>query len=646
MSGLAAIFNLDGAPADAAVLERMLAAVPYRGPDGFGRFVSGPIALGHAMLHSTPESKGETQPLADQSGQMVLTLDGRVDNRDELSQAVTDAGFAPRADTDAELVLCAYQAWGAEAPRRIIGDFAFIIWDGVRRRMLCARDIFGVRAFYYHHGQHGFLCASELHQLFADPRVPRAPNEGMIGEIAVQMPANREETIFRGILRLPPRHALMVSADGFRIWRYYDPDPAAEIRYDSDDEYAEHFRAIFTESVRARLRASGRVMIDVSGGLDSSSILCTALQILHGGGESAEIEAASLARHPDSDETHYLAAVERETGVRATVVEPADADYATLAAQCRHYLDLPDYPNAAMGDYDSLIAARGDFRVRLTGVGGDEWLTGSAYAYADMLRGLKLGAIAARLRLDYALSRTDPFVAPLGTLFISGVWPFVPRRARLLARHWLLPNAPFTNPLTQKFAQRIDLAQRVRVEEPAPKFPTFAQRDIFHTFTAGWLAHPFEMNDRWMAVRGLDGRHPFLDRRIFEFALAIPEEQRTRDGVDRYVVRNAMRGVLPEEIRTRRVKATYASCFPGTLAKAGGARAFESMETVRMGWFSGAWLTENYAAMIRLFRAGDPLYMVNARPLWMAFAIELWFKNVFVNAHMSAPGDTVRAVAD
>ena len=646
MSGLAAIFNLDGAPADAAVLERMLAAVPYRGPGGFGRYISGPLALGHAMLQSTAESRYEKQPLTDDSGRIVLSLDGRVDNRGELSQAVTDAGFAPRTVTDAELVLCAYQAWGAEAPRRIIGDFAFIIWDGVQRRMMCARDIFGVRALYYHHGQHAFLCASEPHQLFADRRVPREPNEGMIGELAAQMPANREETIFRGILRLPPRHALMVSADGFRIWRYYEPNPAAEIRYSTDDEYAEHFRTIFTESVRTRLRSSGRIMIDVSGGLDSSSVLCTALKILRGVGASAEVEAASLARHPDSDETSYLAAIERETGVRATIVDPADADYPTLAAQCRHYLDLPDYPNAAMGDYDSLLAARGDFRVRLSGNGGDEWLTGSAYAYADMLRSLKLGSIASRLRLDYALARSDPFVAPLGTLLISGVWPFVPRRMRLLARHLLLPDAPFTNPLTREFAQRIGLADRVRVEEPAPRFPSFAQRDIYHTFTAGWLAHPLEMADRWMAARGLDGRHPFLDRRIFEFALAIPEEQRTRDGVERYVVRNAMRGVLPEEIRTRRIKATYASCFPATLEKAGGARAFESMETVRMGWFNGQWLTENYAAMIRLFRAGDPRYMINARPLWMAFAIELWFKNVFVNAHGSAPGHSVGAVAD
>lgn len=636
MSGLAAILNLDNSPADGAVLERMLAAAPYRGRDGFGRYVNGAVALGHAMLHCTPEAIAETQPLADATGRLVLSFDGRVDNRGELARALAGAGFAPRSDSDAELVLCAYQAWGGEAPGRIVGDFAFVVWDGVRRRMLCARDIFGVRAFYYYRGPGAFLCASEMHQLFADPRVPREPNDGMIGEIAVQMPANREETMMRGILRLPPRHALMVSADGFRIWRYYDPDPAAEIRYRGDDEYAEHFRALLRDSIRARLRSTGRVMIDVSGGLDSSSIFCVALPMMRSGEVAAQFEPVSLKRHPDSDETHYVGALERETGVAVTVVDPANADYATLAAQCGHYQDLPDYPNAAMADYDSILAARGDFRVRMAGVGGDEWLTGSAYAYADLLRRLDFSAIARRLRIDYALARIDPLVAPLGTFFISGMWPFVPKRARLLARHLLMPNAPFTKPLTREFARRIGLAERVRVEEPAPRFPSFAQRDIYRTFTAGWLAHPLEMSDRWMAVRGLDGRYPFLDRRIFEFALAIPEEQRIRDGLDRYVARNAMRGILPEEIRTRRVKATYASCFPETLEKAGGARAFAAMETVRCGWFDGAWIAENYAAMISQYRAGNSLHLVNARPLWMAFAIELWFKNVFVNPERRA----------
>lgn len=632
MSGIAGIFNLDGAPADTAVLGRMLAAVAYRGPDGFGRFVAGPVAMGHAMLHSTPESLRETQPIADASGQIVLSMDGRVDNRAELTAAVAAAGLAPRDDTDAELALCAYRAWGAEAPRRMLGDFAFMVWDAAQKRLFCARDPLGVRPLLYYRDSRVFICASELHQIFADPRVPREPNEGMIGETAVQMPVNREETFFRGIMRLAPRHALMVSAEGFRIWRYYDPDPSAEIRYRKDDEYAEHFRAIFNEAIRARLRSTGRVMIDVSGGLDSSSIFCTANAMLRRGDASALVEPVSLMRHPDSDETLYVRAIERETGARVTTVEPADTDYATLEAQCRHYLDLPDYPNAAMGDYDSLLAARGDFRVHIGGNGGDEWLYGSMYSYADRLRQLKFASVARSLIGEFKLARTDPFITPVRSFFFAGLWPLAPERARVLARQWLRPDAPYTKPLTAEFARRIDLSERVRREETGPTFPTRAQRDIYRTFAAGWLTLPIELGDRWTAARGLEGRCPFFDRRILEFGLAVPEEQRMRDGVDRFVVRRAMLGCLPEEVRSRTVKATYASAFLTTLGAAGGAACYDSMETVRLGWFDGQWLAENYARSYALFRQGNPSYMMHLRPLWMGFAIELWFRNVFTGS--------------
>ncbi|HVA80166.1 MAG TPA: asparagine synthase-related protein [Candidatus Binataceae bacterium] len=629
MSGIAAIFNRDGRPADTAVLERMLAAAPYRGRDGFGRITAGPVALGHAMLHATPESLHETQPLADETAAIVLTLDGRVDNRAELIAALKAKGRPPRTDTDAELVLRAYQVWGEEFPRRIIGDFALVIWDGARRRLLCARDPVGVKTFYYYLGPRTFICASEPHQLFADPRVPREPNEGMIGEIAVQMPASREETLMRGVLRLPPCHALSVTSDKFRMWRYYEPDPSLEIRYRTDDEYAEHFRSVFSEAVRCRLRSHGRILADVSGGLDSSSIFCTAQSIVRRGEAVANLEPVSLIRHPDSDERDYIAAVERITGAPVTEVKPAVEDPATLEAQCRHYLDLPDYPNAAMADYDSLIEARPEFRVQLSGVGGDEWLSGSPYAYADLLRGLRIRAIVGRFACDLRQAREDPSIAPLRSFLISGLWPCVPRRVRLAARGVLRARAPHEHPLTREFALRIDLAARVRVEERAPRFPFLSQMDIYRTFTAGWLTHPIEMCERWDAWRGLDGRYPFMDRRVLEFALAIPEEQRMRDGVERIVVRNAMRDILPEEIRTRRVKATYASCYPETLKKAGGARVFNSMETVRRGWFDGPWLAGQYAAMLRLYAARDPRYMIHLRPLWMGFAIELWLKSVF-----------------
>ena len=620
MSGIVAIYNRDGHPADPAVLDRMLASAPYRGRDGFGRYISGAIALGHAMLHTTPESLHETQPLADETGAIVLAFDGRVDNRVELRVALEAESRPLRTDTDAEIVLRAYQAWGDEFPRRIIGDFALVIWDAARRRLFCARDAFGIKTFYYYPGSRVFVCASELHQLFADPRVPREPNEGMIGELAVKYPATLEETLFRGIMRLPPRYAMTVSADGVRQWRYYEPDPSAEIRYRTDAEYGAHFLSIFTEAVRCRLRSHARILADLSGGIDSSSIVCTLAAMIARGDAKPLLEVVSIPKTADMDDSLYVEAVERKIGLAAIKLAPADPGLEKLVAQSCHYQDLPDYPNQGMADYDSLLESRGDFRVRLSGVGGDDWLTGSDSSYADDLRGFHFISVLKRLHAQ-----------PVRNLFTDGIMPVLPRRVRHLARKIIRPDLPHAS-LTPDFARRIRLAERMRLEQAGPRFPSYTQQDIYRMFTAGLRTYPYEMMERWCCARGLEGRYPFLDRRVFEFALAIPEAQRARGPLTRFVVRNAMRGILPEEVRTRTDKSTYGCAFVTSMQKIGGARIFDDMKTVELGWFDGAWLQRQYEETLRLYNARDYAYQYRVFHLWKAFAIELWYNAVFGSA--------------
>ena len=146
MSGIAGIFNLDGRPADSRILRRMLEVIAHRGPTGIGQHTDGAIGLGSAVLHSTAGSRGETQPVYDDPSGLAITLDGRIDNRDELK---SELRATLRTDTDAELVLGAYQRWGEESPRHILGDFAYVIRDSNARRLFCARDHLGLRPFYY-----------------------------------------------------------------------------------------------------------------------------------------------------------------------------------------------------------------------------------------------------------------------------------------------------------------------------------------------------------------------------------------------------------------------------------------------------------------------------------------------------------------
>ncbi len=209
MSGIAALYNLDGRPVEPALLRRMTDVIAHRGPDGAGVLTDGAVGLGHRMLRTTPESLGERQPLTDETGEFAITFDGRIDNRDELLAGLRAAGARLEAGTDAELVLRAYQAWGEDSPRRLLGDFAFVIWDKRQRRLFCARDQLGVKPFYYQRDERTFRCGSELHQLLQDPAVKREPNEGMVGEYLATVVTTLEETLYRGVFRLPPGHLLV-----------------------------------------------------------------------------------------------------------------------------------------------------------------------------------------------------------------------------------------------------------------------------------------------------------------------------------------------------------------------------------------------------------------------------------------------------
>src|SRR5689334_11963563 len=181
MGGIAAVYHLDGRPADRNLIDAMLDAAAYRGPDGLDSWIEGPLALGHAMLRTTPEAIGESQPLVDAQAGIALTMDGRVDNRDELKELIERQGLRLAGKTDAEIVLRAYQCWGEEAPAKILGDFAFALWDRSKRQLFCARDYASVLPFFYYLGERSFLCASEPQQILVEPSVSREPDEKVIG---------------------------------------------------------------------------------------------------------------------------------------------------------------------------------------------------------------------------------------------------------------------------------------------------------------------------------------------------------------------------------------------------------------------------------------------------------------------------------
>ncbi|MDQ3661536.1 MAG: asparagine synthase-related protein, partial [Actinomycetota bacterium] len=203
--------------------------------------------------------------------------DARIDNREELVRTLWGGSHLPdEPPTDAELILEAYRRWGEECPARLIGDFAFAIWDARRGRLFAARDPMAMRALYYRVEPRRVLFGTEVKQILAVPGVPARIFEPAVGAYLAGPFGHMEWTFYEGISQLAPAHALVVDASGQRTWRYWDIDPDFRIEYPTEEEYVEHFLEVFLEAVRCRLRSTKPVGIFLSGGMDSGSIASAA----------------------------------------------------------------------------------------------------------------------------------------------------------------------------------------------------------------------------------------------------------------------------------------------------------------------------------------------------------------------------------
>jgi asparagine synthase (glutamine-hydrolysing) len=624
MSGIAGIYNLDNKPADPVLLRRMIDRMAHRGPDGHGYWTEGPVGLGHAMLRTTPESLLERQPFVDEISHLSLTLDGRVDNRRDVRAALESKGLAFRTDTDAELLLRAYECWGEDCPQHIIGDFAFAIWNGRNRTLFCARDILGIKPFYYSISRRRFLWASELRPLLEDPSVRKEPNEGMIGEYLANALTSNEETLFLDIQRLPPAHYLVIRNGQLSKVRYWDIDPGREIRYQTDEDYAQHFLALFREAVRCRLRSQHPVAADLSGGLDSSSVVSIAQSLFHDGlAVDTGFETFSLVFPGRAcDESDYIHDVITRWGLQSNhfaAMEP-DIDLSVYAEQVARDYDFPNYPNGAIFAPLRVLAKERGCRVILNGFGGDEWLTGSIYHYADLVRRMQLLALACQLRDD---SRVPSVTWPSWAALRLGLWPLLPQTLRLAIRRFVRRDGR-PSWITPSFASRIHLSDRLRVEASRRRHASFAQEDLCQWLTNGWQSQGNEIGERLSSRLGLEERSPLADRRVIEFALALPETQRWRHDQPKFILRQAMRGLLPESVRQRRTKADFSHPFADTLQAYGGTQLFDSLVTERLGWVDGEEVRALYRRLTKLYAQGDDRYIHYTWPLWMIVGIELW----------------------
>jgi asparagine synthase (glutamine-hydrolysing) len=630
MSGILGCWNIDGAPVDRPLLERMMRRLAHRGPDGSGLWANGAIGLGHLAFHTTPEAVHERQPLADAGGELQLTLDGRVDNRAELLADLRANGCEPREDTDAELVLQAYRCWGEECPARIVGDFAFAVWDRPAQRLFCARDAPGARQLFYYRDARVFLWATEWRALFEHAAVSRAPNEQVLAQYLSNTFASDDDTLFRDVARLPAAHSLTLTRAGLRLRRYWSVDLRRAIRYRDDGDYAAHFRSVFREAVRCRLRSQAPVAADLSGGLDSSSIVAMAQALRAEGAMGApDFRVCSLTFPGRAcDERPFVEAVTRRWKLVPHYCEGATADRGYFEAQARRDFVMPLGPSGVLSENMRRMQGAAGARVVLDGHGGDEWFTGGDHRFADLLREGRLAALAKEV-LAGRRQTGDPH--SLKELLRTALWPLLPLGLRVALRRLLgrLGSAPFIAPA---FARQLPSIATLCQEPVLGAALSFDQAGMRGCLRGNACPHGWEGIHPSAARQGVEGRSPFMDRRLIEFAFALPAEQRRRGSWTKFVMREAMRGLLPESVAARTDKAEFSHAIVETLCAPGMNFGVGESTLESLGWVDGASVRQAYREMIARYNAADPSYSRHAWALWCLFGTEIWMNEVVLRA--------------
>lgn len=564
MSGIVGIIHFDGKPVEPGLIEKMTGAMAHRGPDGINHWVKGSVALGQCMLRTTPESLEEHQPLANEDESLVLVFDGRLDNREELRDELLKQGVWQRTRSDAELVLEAFQLWGEDSPRHLLGDFAYAVWDDHRRRLFCTRDHMGARPLYYTRNSQILAFASEDEALLGLPGVSNRPNEELIAHLLVPSFISFEDDArswLRDISALLPARYLTISSSGaFRIETYWQLEPGEESVYASDRECEEAFLAVFGEAVRCRMRSSGPVAAMMSGGMDSASIAAMVKRLLPAMPGKEFHTYSAIADDPSTCvESQCIQSLTRDLGDNAHFVSVPSFqgmvgldDLIETAWSKAHPVDNSILLPAMM----CLAAGRNNHRVLLHGVSGDLTMDVPNRYAAYLIRD---GQWWRAWQECQAASRNNTYLrgsSPVSLMLRNAWTAYIPDEIKTLVRRLRCRGSPLDQSvINPAFACDLRLVDRLRSRgvgqsRSLPNNIRQEHAQALNSTTVGILLG-LTGYEHMAGHYGMELRDPWADRRVVEFFLHLPLICKVCDGWTKYLARTAFTSELEHSVRKR-----------------------------------------------------------------------------------------------
>lgn len=623
-------WNLDGKPTSSKYLEDVKLLVAPFGPDGGTSWTRGAVSILYHAFHTTKESRFESQPCVTKSG-AVVTWDGRLDNRAELVALVGNGISIDSAD--ASIVAAAYEHSAADCFAMIIGDWALSIWNPTEQSLFLAKDLIGTRPLFYSHAEDAVVWSTILDPLVLLAGKTLPLNEEYIAGCLASFPATHL-TPYAGVHSVPPSCYVRLGKRAQIVKKYWDFNPAKKICYRNDADYEEHFRLCFSQSVKRRLRSNAPILAELSGGVDSSSIVSVAdVVCARSAGEFPRLDTISYYDNsePNWNERPYFTRLEEKRGRIGCHIDMSSGGTPNFEFEDVGFRATPGSAgNHTRGDerFAAIMTSHGS-RVVLSGIGGDEVLGGVPTPIpelADLLARARFKTLAHALRA-WALNKRKPWFH----LLFEAARGFLPLSFIALPEHrrpapWLMPG----------FVKRnrdalIGYEHRLKLLGPLPTF----QENVsaLNGLQRQLACVPLSLKPLY------EKRYPYLDRDLLEFIWSIPRQQLVRPGQRRSLMRRALWGIVPDEILNRKRKA-----FRSRAPLVGISKAWTSLMDVshQMATVSAKVIDpEIFIKSLQEARDGQSVPLV---PLMRTLWIHFWLQHLNTRGMLASHDDQIPGI--
>lgn len=565
MSSIFGIFNYDKSPVQDELLQTMQDDLCYWKPDRSDIWTANHIGLGQLTLRITQQSKNESLPK--KIGDHTIVFNGRIDKRDELFKKL-DLKFDP-SFPDGDLVLYAYKKWGKDCPTQLSGEFTFVIWDNIEQTLFCVKDHIGTRPLYYAENNNKFIFSSEIKGILASKIISKEINQLMIGMHLLGFKGEQKQTTYKHIHIIPPGSWLLVSANGIQTQRYWDIRNAPALKFKNKQDYIDGFTEELIKSVERRTNSIFPVATLLSGGLDSTTV--AGIQIKKNFNPS-NLHLFSWA-HKEGDDKEYFDDREYINDF-LSFHKGGDFQHSFLQGYPKYFNGIEkvgtslDEPHRDIEFYTRFStyekAQEKGIRLLLGGIGGDHLTSNYAEEYIfDALTKLKLGSVCNEL-LSTARRNQQPLKSSFKKHILSPINHFICKKESWNLGHGqcgknYLSSRDGSHYLHPNFVKKINLNEVIENHEsnshlPKNRLKNPLKQKLALDINCGELDVSFNQRYNASLSYNIQNTYPLLDRDLMNYSFGLPEDFYYLNGTGRNVIRQSMRGFVPENIINRTTK--------------------------------------------------------------------------------------------